>query len=414
MNTPLPTPSFRFKAGKLYIFTPREIMIVRGWPDPEAVHKKADADAWRHFTPQFRLVRPYRPKARKKPKPDPQLSLLPDEAIAVRPKLTLPERRKAAFDSFRFSLPKDVARRLERFQSHQWYPLLILHAGGEQALDLFQTCPALAFCLANFPAFRNPRERDPATALPMLTRKQQEILGWLGFPASRSAVNALRKVAPESISVPTGKVLREAMRDPDAASLLAHVPSINAGVITMVGDAELRRSVTPSLLAEVAEDKRHKYYAHAADLLTDVREMLAVVRPNSVDQKFRSLASLRRTHEEIGEQYCRVAQTKVIRCRFPRPPVPGTPRIVPLTTPQQLIDEGSQQENCVASYAKRVEARRTYIYRVLAPERATLSLVRTASGWAVGELLLARNRTVAPRTRKAVESWLSQRQILGA
>jgi len=81
--------------------------------------------------------------------------------------------------------------------------------------------------------------------------------------------------------------------------------------------------------------------------------------------------------------------------------------IVPLRTPDELLAEGEQQRNCVATYASRVQARKTYIYRVLHPERATLAIVRGPSGtWRRGELLAARNSPVRPETEAAVDWWL--------
>jgi hypothetical protein len=48
-----------------------------------------------------------------------------------------------------------------------------------------------------------------------------------------------------------------------------------------------------------------------------------------------------------------------------------------------------------------------FIYRVLQPERATLSLIRTDTGrWEIGELKASRNRPVTEQTHDLVEQWL--------
>jgi hypothetical protein len=49
-----------------------------------------------------------------------------------------------------------------------------------------------------------------------------------------------------------------------------------------------------------------------------------------------------------------------------------------------------------------------FIYRVLAPDQAMLSLVRGHDGdWAVSELLHGGNRPVARATAAAVQAWLA-------
>jgi hypothetical protein len=47
------------------------------------------------------------------------------------------------------------------------------------------------------------------------------------------------------------------------------------------------------------------------------------------------------------------------------------------------------------------------IYRVLQPERATLSLARRAGRWHIDQLKGACNRPVRPDTRQAVLAWLA-------
>lgn len=76
---------------------------------------------------------------------------------------------------------------------------------------------------------------------------------------------------------------------------------------------------------------------------------------------------------------------------------------------EDLIHEGNVQNNCVATYAERVQHRGIFIYRVMKPERATLSIVRSADGdWQIGELKRRSNAAVSPITRHLVENWLDE------
>jgi len=56
------TPGYRFKDGKLIIFSEEEVMLIRGWDKPSAVAKAGEF--WEPFVPEFRLVAPYRRSAK--------------------------------------------------------------------------------------------------------------------------------------------------------------------------------------------------------------------------------------------------------------------------------------------------------------------------------------------------------------
>ena len=79
---------------------------------------------------------------------------------------------------------------------------------------------------------------------------------------------------------------------------------------------------------------------------------------------------------------------------------------MPLSTPAALQEEGKQQRNCVGVYATQVRRGKVYIYRVLEPERATLSIIIQNYEWCVSELKGRANCKVAPTTLLHVQKWL--------
>ena len=94
---------------------------------------------------------------------------------------------------------------------------------------------------------------------------------------------------------------------------------------------------------------------------------------------------------------------------FPKPPLAAGGNIIALETPDMVIEEGREQENCAMSYAKDIANGAVYLYRVLEPERATLSIVPDESGgWRLGQLLRACNEPVTEETNQGVVRWLSQ------
>jgi hypothetical protein len=406
------TPGFRFKDGKLYAFTDSSVMILESWPVLRAV-RKTSGEPWSEFTPAFRVVQPYR---RKKPAPPPvptpQLEFNLGVMPVIRPPDSLAAQRRRAFERFRFSLPKPVAARAEKFQSRQWALLQLFHA-REQTLELAALNPALCFALGNHPAFspeHGPCDReDPAK---VSERRQREIAGWLGFPPTDGAVRILAKLAPESASVELLRPLRSVIEDPEVAKALAHLPKLNAGVVAIVLERRLLAASTPKLLAEVAEVPTEKYRADTASLLGDTLTMFRSVHPSRGTPKLQSLARLRELHDEVSVEFLRRENPRLRSTKFPRPPLRGTPDIVPLTTMPELVEEGRVQSNCVATYAERVQRGGIYIYRVLKPQRATLSIVEAPGGdWEIGELKSHSNNAVSEPTRRAVETWLDEHAL---
>ena len=408
------TPGFRFKDGKLYLFgEDEEVMLIESWPELRAVRKSPGSRAWKEFEPAFRLVHPYRrAKAAAKPVATTgqlELSLATPSGMPFASP-SLAEQRKRAFDGFRFSLPKEVAKRVERFPARQWR-LLKLFREREQTLDLVQQNAALTFCLAHAALFRDLNVNGEALALAagISQSRQREIAGWLGFPATEGAAKILSRVQPEAAHPQNLLRLRAALRDEAVARLLAHATRINAGVLGLVADAEVRSAASPKLLAEVASSAAEKYRAATAGLLTDLLAMKRQLTNRSVPPSFSSIARLREVHGELSAEFCQLRRDDARATRFPRPPLPGTPEIVPLRTPVDLVEEGASQTNCVATYIPRVAAGEVYIYRVLRPERATLSLMPGPDGvWEIDQLLLASNRHVGVVTEQFVQAWLDR------
>jgi hypothetical protein len=398
------SPGFRFKDGKLYVFTGDGVMLLGTWPVLRAL-RKHEGQSWEEFTPTFRVVQPYRPR---KAKPSPQLELDLGPVATKPPEWTLAQQRRRAFDSFRFSLPKPVAARAEKFQSRQWALLRLFHARAE-TLEFAEQNPALCFALANFRCFVRAA---PDEAVKMSASRQRDVAGWLGFPPTEGAARILAKLQPESASVELLDPLRDALKDPLVAKTLAHLPRLNAGVVTIAADRDLRASAAPKFLNEVAEMPSEKYLAETATLMRNTLRMFFRVHPHRCPPQFQSVARVRQVHDDVSTEYLRMEAPGVGAFRFPRPPLRGTADIVPICTAEELVAEGQAQNNCVATYAERVQGRNAFIYRVLKPERATLSLVRGPDGdWQISELQRRGNSGISDLTRRVVQSWLDEHAL---
>jgi len=413
---------FAFYNGALHIRRNDEVMRIAGWPKPEATRRHEDGGPWRTFQPEFRLVKPYRGrKTPPKKKPDGEeqfvFDFFPD--TFSRPPAerdSLSRQRTRAFDSFRFSLPRPVARALEPFRTHQW-PLLVLLRYDEAGVELAESNPALAFFLAQ----HLKADRELIESLQCGKLRQRELLEILDFEGSKKAVNLFRKIAPASITGDNWSamvdLLREQAREPKSA--LNHLPSINAGVMEIMLDRRACHAATPTLLEEVARDRSENYRGRIIHMITSTLSMQEELRCGRHWERFPSIERLRDVHEQVSENYRRrIRQLIDVNAQqsdyFRNPPMPGIPgKIEPITSPESLVDEGEEQGNCVASYASRVREGHTFIYRVLEPERATLSIVRKSLGgeWEIGELETRFNTPASDETEALVQAWLERHRL---
>ncbi len=421
-----PQTGVTFRNGTLCLAKGLVEMRITGSPVPRSVMRRGRSGAWEDFFPEFRLVFPYRPAASagramtaaKKPGSQMLFEFF-DEVVSPpcdRP-LTPAQQRKRAFEQFRFSLPKRTARILEPFRTHQWQLLVLLHHDPDAA-ELAESNPALAFALAQ----KLQADRELIASLRCSGMRQRDLLGILDLPSSPAAVNLFRKIDPRSVNGDNWPalvlVIGEALREPKPR--LNHLSSINTGVVEILLDARASAAATPTLLEEVAEDRSEIYRGRVVHLITSTLRMQEELRTGPRCQTFPNLARLRAVHDEVSENYRRRVR-QLIEANacgpacFPPPPVPGIPgRIEPVTSASDLVDEGEMQGNCVASYAGRVREGNLYIYRVLKPERATLSITRSGpfAEWEIGELECRFNTDVSEETEELVQAWLDRYGLL--
>ena len=398
-------PGFRFKKGKLFVFTDDYALSIDGWTELTAVRREASGGGWQPFVPRFRLLKPR------------GTSPLDGASADLGPKkvegrtVHAEFERVTAFRGFRHTLPPEVASACERFPGRQWR-VLRLCSVCDEAVELVQQSPALGFALAHQAALRTNGVELSKTLRKMALTKQRAILEWLEFPGTEASVRIFRKIPVESLDLDRLRKLRVAMRRPDVLQLLAHVSKINTGVQTLVSDPEICERVSPKFLEEVATFGDEAVQSDAINLLSDFVELLPRLGLWPCPNRFKSVQRLREVHHEATEEYCRRTRERAERLAqppppFPPPPLPGTEFIIPLTTSEQLHEEGREQKNCAGTFSDKVRSKDCYLYRVMQPERATLSIAKGSDGnWHIRQLKIKANQEATFETISAVETWL--------
>jgi hypothetical protein len=411
-------PGYEFKDGKLYHFDSRHVLVMSPWPDPRAWLKRRSHDwkptrAWadRVLCGWLRADRPDSEPDEIEPKP----IVLPSGQMLL-PGILQPDpgdeflirfirEHQQTVSRYTELIPDEILARVSRYGTRRWH-VLNLFARCPGALDLDESNPALLYALASNWVFHKPPVARPMRAARSLVfKRQRRVLDWLGFPATESVRRILSRIAPASLSVAHLLYLRSALQDSFVMECLRHSERINAGALRLITSPNWRRYVTPRLITEVGkQESQDDLIPDIVRLLGDTVNMANMVEWRDCPRRFGSLQRLKAVHDALARALSPeiVARHVSLPASFDAPPFPGTEAILPIRTPDQLFEEGYIQSNCAASRAEAIIKGNEYLYRVLRPIRATLSIVRTGNGWAADQLAQAFNEPVDEGTRAAL------------
>jgi hypothetical protein len=332
------------------------------------------------------------------------------------------EAQQVPFDGFADllsycrTIPAAIREQVSRFAERHWLLLSWAARGGPAADELLASNPAVAFaiaCGAELTVADSPVRFSEKQFL-LAYHSQRDVLGRLGFPATERVRRILRKVPAGDVTLARLRQLRQSLADEAVAERLAHVPVVSAAVIQLLADGTFGL-VTPSALAEIARawpngqagPNGQAAPEGAEDTARRLAELAAawnLVRPTLPLRPIRRIERLDEIHQQVEADALKLRRARGEA--FPRPPFPGDDRVVPITTRAMLIEESRIQHNCADDYAAACAAGKLAFYRVLFPERCTLSLRRDARGWDVDQLKAACNRQASKGTWRFVRSWL--------
>jgi len=289
----------------------------------------------------------------------------------------------------------DQAARLP--PDRQWRILQFLNATRERGRDLCHSNLPLAFLLAS------RGEAAGIRAVEAVSWRQRQILGALGLPEQEAAVRVLRRVDDRLLGSPLLAHLGAWMSDPACLRRLAHVPRLGPGGLALQATGELAwfndRALPEVLGADDPETVRS--LEEFAVLARRLRQLgYGSQRPLSSAAQIRDRTeTMRRQLRELGDHPADGT--------LPDPPVPGIPgTIEPIRTIREVNQEAEQMRHCVRIYVKTALKGRVALYRVLRPQRATLSLVPKGRLWRLDEMWLRANRRPSWECFASVKHWL--------
>jgi hypothetical protein len=330
-----------------------------------------------------------------------------DLPLELQPLMRL-QRRIEQREIFLSAVPAEILEVIRRYpESH--FALLKLFGRHPDALDLAETNPALAFLIATR---EKGRDTSHMPSLPgpagLLRSKRTLIASHLSFsPPTKSLVRILGKVSPWACRAALLPGLRHVLCKREGVERLRHLPAINLGCLAIASDVALLARVSNSVLLEIASSPEEISKQVTAEKL---KSCLALEEAGQIPRLPRMFHSLKKIHVTVLEnaEYMHPEAIETLGLSIPPPPLPDTQQIRALRSIEDVYEEASEQENCVWSLLPHLVSGKLFLYRVLAPERATLSLDYQDGLYRLEELERACNEPVSPDTEAYVQQWIKE------
>ncbi len=372
--------------GALIVERPGRVLRLDPWPRPGAY---AGIDRHRAATPTP-LV----------------LGLADLEALSV----GRDPRAKAAAEAFVDRIPARVRAAVEPYSEDLVGMLQLAASGGRFALELMESNRGLALAIAHRAALQ------PACGLTSETlgsMKRHQALEALGIPGGKPSVALLGKLNKQALTLRTLRVLiqlldtlgRERLRE------LAQLEQLSTEVLAIYQHPFAREHVGPGLM-ELASRMRC-YRSSIAERIEEVKldfELFGLGEPTPVFQTFEAIEA---AQAQVLKNRPLVRLTDIrSKVPMPPPPVPGNGNIVPIDSATELWAESCHQENCAVRYYHAIRGRRWYLYRMLLPERCTISILRVDGEWWLSEVKATFNqRPVKPGTWRVLRRWATENGV---
>ncbi len=312
---------------------------------------------------------------------------------------------------WREQIPDIIVERLTIYRGNA-FGVLNICSRYSYANELFANNPKLFWLTFMTAQKNNWNERQ---FVKVCSLKQTEILKAINLPAKKSALKLLHKIEAQRYAK------REYQLIIKLFSLdfecLNHRATLSMALIQFI--IQYPDLIHSKLINqwEGNEIKTLKEY---------IQDIERIVRPMELDKNAiflqlchcHNLKGVQRLHDKLLVQLNKQMvsfnkQRNEPIINFPAPPLTGNQYIIPIITQQQLQLEGQLQQHCVAGYDVEIVQGSYYIYQILAPERATLSLKiqNSLSGklrLRIDQLKGYRNKQVGKETREAVLHWFNQ------
>jgi hypothetical protein len=297
-------------------------------------------------------------------------------------------------------IPERVRLAVKMVPAHQWALLRMCAHWTQDGIILVERCPALALLLCEKESFNYP---NYFTTRP--TGRWLDLCGNVGLPRTKAALNILLKLRPEQCHMATIRCVAEMLKSRNPwLKTLSHLCSITrdtVAVLRLPADM-ISAKLLMNTVGTPPDEERVAWIVGA------VRYLHAEFSPGKPWPYLNcNLTELSRIERTIMTKHDTRFKIKIL---FPYPPISGIPgQIEPIINSEMLFDEGGKQDNCSANFFEDIQQGNCYIYRLLAPERATVRIVRESESdpWRLIEAHSKSNESISATTEAYLRNWFN-------
>lgn len=256
----------------------------------------------------------------------------------------------------------------------------------------------------------------------LLGLKRANILSSAGLPGSRSLARIVSRIKLSPMMPWELDDIRCALQQENFLAILRHYQNLHLNHLRLL--LRIRQPLWPGMLGLVNE---HSQPADLTWARRMIRDTLNLARRNGQvfahvdsrealqDQHDRLIGRFnRQSHRNSAEKRIELAEELQERHgEYPQPPLSPVEGIEPLTSWLELLEERATMRHCVGSYDIPVALGATFIYRMVSPERLTISLERRNNTWITGEVRGSCNANPSPGALERIERWVNGHVPIG-
>jgi len=303
------------------------------------------------------------------------------------------------------AIPEKVRSLIVKYR-HIDFAILYLTSHYRYAYELFISHPTL-FWLVMCEAKQNTWTEEKLMTVIGLPRKK--VMEECGLPATQAAVTLLTKFNFERYDITALSIIKKVF-ELKAYQKINHHQQINLMLAKLIVRHPVL--VRPTFIHKLEDDE---WNSHLSNTLNDVFRLAEQLETRNIIDDIAGCISnseLIALHDHLAsllnQRLAKQAYLKKYNVDYPEPPIVGNDNIIPIINGEELLQEGIDQKNCVASYHDDISTGHYFVYKVLSPERATLGLkLVTGQKPELEQLYLKRNEEVSDMTKKSVLLWLN-------
>jgi len=302
------------------------------------------------------------------------------------------------------SIPDDIGKELIGFENATGYglsiPTLIVISSDEYARELFLN-DYLLFWIIMTTAFEFGWDYISVKAICSLDKKS--ILDICGFADSKAFHKMMHRIKLGKLDLGSYRFLNNKTHKINY-SKINHIKNLDKNLLSLL--CEFPFLYNAKFIHTYSCEQHNALEIRL--LIKDVISMAEDLQIQNIEKVLCQIHDLR-TLENLHDRWARKLNESnfehLKEIKFPQPPKRGTEDIIPIENAYELAIEGQTQSHCVRTYQREILTGDYYVYRVLAPERATVGLKRQNGEWLINQIRLRSNNNPSEETVKAVQDW---------